>query len=65
MRIHYPIDEKQIYYVDGFRVLHLAYLNKYHLKSKRRFYQFMDWEWYSMFMNFHNNMDDNSVDYAV
>ena len=44
MRIPYPIEEKQMYYVDDFRVLHLAYLNKYRVASKRRFYQFVDWE---------------------
>lgn len=44
MRIPYPIEEKQMCYVDGFRVLHLAYLNKYRVASKRRFYQFVDWE---------------------
>lgn len=44
MRIPYPIEEKQMYYVDDFRVLHLAYLNKHRVSSKRRFYQFVDWE---------------------
>lgn len=44
MRIPYPIEEKQIYYVDDFRVLHLAYLNPSRTKSKRRFYTFVDWE---------------------
>ena len=44
MRIPYPIGEKQIYYVDDFRVLHLAYLNQYRVASKFRFYQFVDWE---------------------
>lgn len=44
MRIPYPKDEKQMYYVDDFRVLHLAYLNQYRVESKRRFYQFVDWE---------------------
>lgn len=44
MRIPYPIEEKQMYYVDDFRVLHLAYLNQHRVASKRRFYQFVDWE---------------------
>lgn len=44
MRIPYPIEEKQIYYVDDFRVLHFAYLNQHRVASKRRFYQFVDWE---------------------
>ena len=44
MRIPYPIEEKQLYYVDDFRVLHLAYLNQYRVASKRRFYTFIDWE---------------------
>ena len=44
MRIPYPIEEKQMYYVDDFRVLHLAYLNQHRVASKRRFYQFIDWE---------------------
>lgn len=44
MRIPYPIEEKQMYYVDGFRVLHFAYVNKYKVASKKRFYTFVDWE---------------------
>jgi len=44
MRIPYPIEEKLICYVDDFRVLHLAYLNIHRVQSKRRFYQFVDWE---------------------
>ena len=44
MRIPYPIEEKQMYYVDDFRVLHLAYLNEYRTNAKRRFYTFVDWE---------------------
>ena len=44
MRIPYPMEEKQIYYVDDFRVLHLAYLNPYRAASKRRFYTLVDWE---------------------
>ena len=44
MRIPYPAEEKQMYYVDDFRVLHLAYLNRHRVASKYRFYQFVDWE---------------------
>lgn len=44
MRIPYPIDEKQMYYVDDFRVLHLAHLNRLRCNSKARFYTFVDWE---------------------
>lgn len=44
MRIPYPIEEKQMYYVDDFRVLHLAYLNPFRTRAKRRFYCFIDWE---------------------
>lgn len=44
MRIPYPREEKQMYYVNDFRVLHLAYLNQHRVASKRRFYQFVDWE---------------------
>ena len=44
MRIPYPIEEKQMYYVDDFRVLHLAYLNPFRTQAKRRFYCFVDWE---------------------
>ena len=44
MRIPYPKEEQQLYYVDDFRVLHLAYLNQHRVASKRRFYQFVDWE---------------------
>lgn len=44
MRIPYPIEEKQLHYVDDFRVLHLAYLNPFRTRAKRRFYCFVDWE---------------------
>ncbi len=43
MRIPYPIDEKQMFYVKDFRVLHLAYLNTNRVDAKRRFYKFVDW----------------------
>lgn len=44
MRIPYPIDEKQMYYVNDFKVLHLAYLNEFRVEAKNRFYKFVDWE---------------------
>mgnify|MGYP003571293274 CR=1 FL=1 len=44
MRIPYPIEEKLLFQIDDFRVLHLAYLNPYRVESKRRFYTFVDWE---------------------
>ena len=44
MRIPYPKDERLLFDVDDFRGFHLAYLNQYRVASKRRFYQFVDWE---------------------
>ena len=44
MRIPYPIEEKQMYYVKDFHVLHFAYMNPFRVQSKRRFYTFVDWE---------------------
>lgn len=44
MRIPYPIEEKRIFYVHDFRVLHLNYVNTNRVKSKMRFYSFVDWE---------------------
>lgn len=44
MRIPYPIEETQMYYIDDFRVLHLAYLNEFRVNAKKRFYKFVDWE---------------------
>ncbi|MCQ2179221.1 MAG: glycosyltransferase family 2 protein [Bacteroidales bacterium] len=44
MRIPYPIEERQLHYVDDFRVLHFAYVNPSRVASKRRFYTFVDWE---------------------
>lgn len=44
MRIPYPIEEKQLYYVNDFRILHLAHLNVSREKSKTYFYQIVDWE---------------------
>ena len=38
MRIPYPIEEKQIFYVNDFHVLHLAYLNPFKVSGKRRVY---------------------------
>ncbi len=44
MRIPYPIEERQLFYVNDFFVLHLDHLNVYRRASKNRFYQFVDWE---------------------
>ncbi len=44
MRIPYPIDEKQMFYVNDFHVLHLAYLYPQRVMAKLRFYKFTDWE---------------------
>lgn len=44
MRIPYPIEEKQIYYVKDFRVLHCGLLDVERIAAKNRFYQFVDWE---------------------
>lgn len=44
MRIPYPSHEKQIFYINDFRVLHLAYLSSVRVNAKRRFYKFIDWE---------------------
>lgn len=44
MRIPYPIEEKQMYYVKDFRVLHCGLLDIERIAAKNRFYQFVDWE---------------------
>ncbi len=44
MRIPYPIEEKQMYYIQDFYVLHLAHLNQSRTRAKQRFYQFVDYE---------------------
>ena len=44
MRIPYPIDEKQMFYIVDFKVLHLTFLNLERVYSKLRFYKFLDWE---------------------
>lgn len=44
MRIPYPIEEKQMYYVNDFRVLHCGLLDVERIAAKNRFYQFVDWE---------------------
>lgn len=44
MRIPYPIEEKQMYYVKDFRVLHCGLLDVERIAAKNRFYQFVDWE---------------------
>ena len=44
MRIPYPIEEKQMYEVKDFRVLHCGLLDPMRIAAKNRFYQFVDWE---------------------
>lgn len=44
MRIPYPIEEKQLHYVNDFRVLHCGLLDVERIAAKNRFYQFVDWE---------------------
>ena len=44
MRIPYPIEEKQMYHVQDFRVLHCGLLDPMRIAAKNRFYQFVDWE---------------------
>lgn len=44
MRIPYPIEERQMYYVNDFRVLHCGLLDINRIAAKNRFYQFVDWE---------------------
>lgn len=44
MRIPYPKEEKQMYYVNDFRVLHCGLLDVNRIAAKNRFYQFVDWE---------------------
>ena len=44
MRIPYPKEEKQMYYVKDFRVLHCGLLDPKRVAAKNRFYQFVDWE---------------------
>ena len=44
MRIPYPKEEKQMYEVKDFRVLHCGFLNPQRTIAKSRFYKFIDWE---------------------
>ena len=44
MRIPYPIHEKQMYYVNDFKVLHLAYLSPKRTIAKLKFYQIIDYQ---------------------
>ena len=44
MRIPYPKEEKQMYHVKDFRVLHCGLLDPMRIAAKNRFYQFVDWE---------------------
>ena len=43
MRIPYPKEEKQMYYVKDFPVLHCGFLNPYRTAAKERFYMFIEW----------------------
>jgi len=43
MRIPYPIEEKQMYYVTDFRVLHFVSFNVKREIAKRRFYKLVDY----------------------
>lgn len=43
IRIPYPIDEKQMYYVEDFKVLHFQHIFPERNKSKQRFYMFVDY----------------------
>lgn len=44
MRIPYPKEEKQMYYVKDFHVLHCGFMSPNRTAAKNRFYQFVDWE---------------------
>lgn len=44
MRIPYPKDEHDMHYVKDFRVLHLGPAPLNRVKSKERFYMFVDWQ---------------------
>ncbi len=44
MRIPYPLDEHDMSYVKDFRVLHLGPAPLNRVKSKERFYMFVDWQ---------------------
>ena len=44
MRIPYPQEEKQVYYVKDFRVLHYGGVDLMRVAAKCRFYLFVDWE---------------------
>ena len=44
MRIPYPINEEHVFYVNDFKVMHLAYLLPLRQQAKSRFYKFIDYE---------------------
>lgn len=44
MRIPYPLDEKQMYYVNDFKVFHLAYISPKRVYAKKRMYKLIDFE---------------------
>ncbi len=43
MRIPYPIEEKQMFYIDDFKVLHFQHFHPQRNESKQRFYMFVDY----------------------
>lgn len=43
MRIPYPIDEKQMFYVNDFKVFHFHYVLPQRVNAKSRFYKFVDY----------------------
>lgn len=44
MRIPYPIEEKDMHYVEDFRVLHFGPAPLNRVRAKERFYMFVDWQ---------------------
>lgn len=44
MRIPYPIEERDINYVNDFRVLHIGPAPLNRVRAKERFYMFVDWQ---------------------
>lgn len=43
MRIPYPKEDKQKFYINDFRVLHLGLIDANRIAAKNRFYMFVDW----------------------
>ena len=44
MRIPFPLDERDMSYVEDFRVLHLGAAPLNRVRAKERFYMFVDWQ---------------------